>query len=274
MRELRVGLQGCGTIGSYVLRGLLEDKVPGAGAVVVMGRDDSSMGREWVQSLGIPWVTDIEEMLAHGPDVVVEAASHDAVERDGLKILESGVDYVPLSLGALVDDGLRETMLEVAESRGSILYVPSGGIGGLDALAQAGCGDISSVTMTSRKPPRAWKGIPYVEDIGIDLDSLAEPYLLFEGPARHCVREFPQNINIAAALSLAGIGFDRTIIRMFADPTVPINKHEIICEAQSGRFTVIMENAPVPENPKTTFMACLSGLAALRRLRSSYRVGT
>ena len=274
MRQLRVGLQGCGTIGSFVLQGLLEDKVPGARPVVVMGRDDSSRGREWVQSLGIPWVTDIEAMLAHGPDVVVEAASHGAVERAGLEILANGVDYIPLSLGALVDGRLRQRLIEMAESRGCILYVPSGGIGGLDALAQARCGEISSVTMTSRKPPRAWKGIPYVEELGIDLDSLTEPHLLFSGPARNCVREFPQNINIAAALSLAGIGFDRTIIRMFADPTVPINKHEIICEAQSGRFTVIMENAPVPENPKTTYMACLSGLAALRRLKSSCRVGT
>jgi len=274
MTELRVGIQGCGTIGRYILEGIQEGVVPGARVVAVMGRTNTSRGRQIVEKRGIPWVTDMQAMLAHQPNVVVEAASHAAVEEDARLVLSAGVDFVPLSLGALVDDGLMGALMETAEHTGACLFIPSGGIGGLDALAQARYGEIYDVTMTSRKPPAAWNGIPFVESLGIDLDILTEPYLLFEGPARDCVRKFPQNINIAAALSLAGVGFDRTQIRIFADPLVPINKHEIVCRASSGTFTVTMENAPVPENPKTTYMACLSGLAALGRLRASYRVGT
>ena len=274
MSELRVGIQGCGTIGRYVLEGLVDGAVSGAVPAVVMGRTDSSRGRERVRELDIPWVTDVDSMIEWAPDVVVEAASHAAVERDGLRILTAGIDLVPLSLGALVDGALLEELCEAARVSDSLLYIPSGGIGGLDALAQARCGDVYSVTMVSRKPPGAWKGIDYVEQLGVNLDALENPLQLYCGPARDCVKKFPQNINIAAALSLAGLGFDETMIEMYADPTVPINRHEITCEAESGRFTVIMENAPVPENPKTTYMACLSGLAALRRLRSNYRVGT
>ncbi len=272
--QMRVGIQGCGTIGSYLLESLHSGAIEGARPVVVMGRNESSRGRERVRELGIPWVTDAEALIEHRPDVVVEAASHQAVRENALQIIEAGIDYIPLSLGALVDSDLLLRLSDAAEKSDSLFYVPSGGIGGLDALAQAMCGKVHSVTMTSRKPPRAWKGIEYVDRMEVNLDSLEEPFILYEGPAKDCVREFPQNINIAAALSLAGVGFDDTRIEIVADPTVTVNKHEIVCEAESGRFSIVMENAPVPENPKTTYMACLSAVAAVRRLRGNVRIGT
>jgi len=269
--EMRVGILGCGTIGSYVLDAVLAGKVEHARVVAVAGR---SKGRAKVEAVGIEWLTDPADLVRRGLDVVVEAASHEAVETWGASILRAGIDFIPLSLGALVDKDLFSRLKDASTEGRSLLYIPSGGIGGLDTLQAALVAGVKTVSMTTRKPPRAWKGIPFVEALGLDLDRLAEPALLFEGPARDCVKKFPQNINIAAALSLAGVGFDRTLIRILADPHVESNTHEILVEAETGRFQVILENVPVPENPKTTYLACASAVAALRRVRSLYRAGT
>jgi len=124
------------------------------------------------------------------------------------------------------------------------------------------------------KPPAAWKGIAYVEELRIELDELNGPKTLFEGPARGGVPLFPQNVNIAAVLSLAGIGFDRTRMRVVADPGLKVNTHTIEVKGASGRFRMVFENIPAPENPKTSFLACYSVLAALRELGSKSRYGT
>ncbi|MDP2859002.1 MAG: aspartate dehydrogenase [Bacillota bacterium] len=269
--EMKVGILGCGTIGSYVLDAVLAGKVENARVVAVAGR---SKGRAVVEAAGIEWLTDPAGLVERNIDVVVEAASHEAVEMYGASILRAGVDLIPLSLGAMVNQDLLESLIIASAEAGSRLHLPSGGIGGLDALQAALVSGVSAVSMTTRKPPRAWKGIPFVETLGLDLEGLAEPALLYEGPARDCVKKFPQNINIAAALSLAGVGFDKTMIRIMADPQVKSNTHEILVEAETGRFRVILENVPVPENPKTTYLACASAVAALRRVRSLYRAGT
>ena len=274
MRKLRTGIIGGGAIGTYVLDALMQGKIENCEAVVLSGRSESSRGKEKVLSYGIAWVTEPLKMLEYDLDVIVEAASHDALEQYGIDILKAGVDFVPVSLGALVDDGLLKRLKEAAAQGGSTLHIPSGGIGGLDALQAATIAGVDKVTMTTRKPPIAWKKIPYVDAMNLDLDGMTKPTVLYEGPARHCVREFPQNINIAADLSLAGIGFDRTIIRIVADPTIVLNTHEIEWEGAAGKVRIVMQNLPIPVNPKTTYQASLSILAALKRLRSPYHIGT
>jgi aspartate dehydrogenase len=273
-KQLRVGIIGCGTIGKYVLDSVMAGKIDNAEVAVVCGRTNHSKGREDVHNYGIRWVTDFNEMMKCSMDVIVEAASHEAIERYGVSILKSGIDLIPASLGALVDQALLQTLKASAEASGSIIHIPSGGIGGLDALQAAVEEGVDTVTMTSRKPPVAWKNIPVVDRMNLDLDHMETPTVLFKGPARDCVKEFPQNINIAAALSLAGIGFDKTHIRILADPTVIRNTHEIECEGRAGKFKIVLENVPDPDNPKTTRMACYSVLAALKNIRSHYRVGT
>ena len=272
-KKRRIGIIGCGTIGGFTLDAVMSNEVKDAEVVVGCGRSDKSRGKDKVTELGIPWITDLDQLLDYDLDVVVETASHEALETSGPKLLKAGIDLIPLSLGALVDQQVLQKLIDAADEGGSILHVPSGGIGGLDALQAALIAGVDNVTMTTRKPPVAWKGIPYVEAMNIDLDNLQEPALLYEGSARHCVKEFPQNINIAAALSLAGLGFDATHIRILADPHVTYNTHEIVCEGKAGRFQMTLENEPVPANPKTTFMACLSAVAALKRTRNSYRIG-
>ena len=271
MKNIKVALLGCGTIGSFVLDFLAGGKIPGCEPVAVYLRSTESRGRDHLEELRIPWVTDLEKLLDFHPDVVVEAATHEAMEAMGPVILSRGVDFIPMSLGAFVDSALMEKMLAAAEKGGSRLHIPSGGIGALDALQAAVLGGAEKVTMTTRKYATTWKGIPIVEEMGLDLDNLSKPALLFEGPARECVRKYPQSINIAAALSIAGMGFDKTIIRIFADPHVEYNTHEIQWEGPAGKVTVLFENTPVPSNPKTTYQACLSALSLLKGM-TGYRI--
>jgi len=152
--------------------------------------------------------------------------------------------------------------------------VPSGGIGGLDALRTACLAGVDEVSIQVAKPPAAWRGIAFVERLGIDLQKLRESTLLFDGPAREGVPHFPQNVNIAAVLALAGIGMDRTRLKVVADPALSLNTHTIRVSGKSGRFTVVLENVPSPDNPKTSWLACYSALAALRTLGSRIRYGS
>ena len=271
---MRLGLIGCGTIGSYVLEQITAKPELDMKVVVVCGRSDASKGKALVEQNAVLWTTDVTTLIENKVDVAIEAASHEALATSGAMCLEHGISLVPASVGALVDESLLGKLKNAAAKGGGTLHIPSGGIGGMDALQAACVAGVDKVTMTSRKMPRAWKNIPYVERMGVNLEALDEPYLLYEGPARECVKEFPQNINIAAVLSLAGIGFDRTIIRIFADPSVTLNTHEIAWEGASGKCRIVLENVPAPENPKTTYLAALSILATLKRIKASYRVGS
>jgi aspartate dehydrogenase len=215
-----------------------------------------------------------EPLLAARPDVVIEAASHDAVREHLVALLEARVSVVVLSAGALADDALCRSAEAAAARSGALFYVPSGGIGGLDALKTACLAGVDEVSIQVAKPPAAWKGIAYVEKLGIDLDRLQGAKTLFEGPAREGVPHFPQNVNIAAVLSLAGVGMDRTRLRIVADPALTLNTHTIRVSGASGRMTLVLENVPAPENPKTSWLACYSALAALRSLQSRTRYGT
>jgi aspartate dehydrogenase len=271
---MRLGIVGCGTIGGFVLDHVVGGPIPGVDVVVVCGRSENSKGRDRVRQLGIKWVTDLSSLLKEKPDVVVEAASHEALEKYGQAILEAGFDLIPTSIGALVDQTLLEGLKSAADKQGCKIHIPSGGIGGLDALQALMQGRVEEVVMTSRKPPVAWKNIPFVEKMGIDLDKLTTEIVLYEGSAQGCVKKFPQNINIAATLSLAGIGFEKTNIRIVADPSVNVNTHEIFIKGDAGQVSVTMQNLAVPENPKTTYMACMSTLAALSNLGSHFRTST
>jgi len=154
------------------------------------------------------------------------------------------------------------------------IYVPSGAISGLDAVKGAMVGTISNATLTTRKSPKQLEGAPYVVKNKIDLKSLDEPSLIFSGSAKEAVSAFPANINVAAALSLAGIGADKTLVQIIADPACKKNIHEIELEGDFGKLIAKTENVPSPRNPKTSYLAALSGVALLQRITSSLVVGT
>jgi aspartate dehydrogenase len=269
-RIMRVALLGGGTIARLVL----EHPLPGIEIGALAGRSAASRGAALAREFGIPYVVGRDALLATRPDVVLEAASHDAVREHLVALLEAGVGVVVLSAGALADDGLRQAAERAAARSGALFHVPSGGIGGLDALKTACLAGVDQVSIQVAKPPAAWKGIPYVEALGVDLEHLTAAHTLFEGTARDGVPHFPQNVNIAAVLSLAGVGMDRTRLKVVADPALAFNTHTIRISGAAGNLTVVLENVPAPQNPKTSWLACYSALAALKSIQAKVRYGT
>ena len=271
---MRVAILGGGTIGRIVLERLSAGEVPGTEIVAICGRSPQSRGAALAAQYSIPYVHTRDALLARKPDVVLESASHQAVHDHLVALLERRITVIVLSAGALADDRLRAAAEAAAARTGALLYVPSGGIGGLDALKAACAGGVDEVSIQVAKPPAAWKAIPYVESLRVDLDRLQESVTLYDGTAREGVPHFPQNVNIAAVLSLAGIGLGRTRLKVVADPGLTHNTHTIRVSGRTGRFTVVLENVPAPENPKTAWLACYSALAALQTLASGTRYGT
>ncbi len=271
---MRIGIIGGGTIARLILRHIRRGDLGRARVVAIAGRSAASRGRALAREHRVEFVTGFRDLLAQKPDVVVEAASHEAVREYGEALLRKGVALIVLSGGALCDDALRAKLERAAQKSGALLHVPSGGIGGLDALKAACIAGVDEVTITVTKPPAAWKGIEYVEELKVDLDRLHEPLALYDGPAREGVPLFPANVNIAAVLSMAGVGFDKTRLKVVADPALKHNTHFIEIRGKTGNINVKLENVPAPDNPKTAWLACYSALAALKAAGSPVRYGT
>ena len=271
---MRIGLLGGGVIARLFLEHLAREEAGEAKVVALAGRSPASRGAELAREFGVPYVTGTDALIATRPDLVVEAASHDAVREHAEKLLDQRIPVMILSGGALADDSLRERLEHAAHANRAMLYVPSGGIGGLDALKAVCAAGAEEVRIRVTKPPAAWKGIPYVEGLGVDLDRLEGATTLFEGSAREGVPHFPANVNIAAVLSLAGIGFDRTRLEVVADPALRFNTHFIHIRGVTGTVDLRFESVPSPVNPKTAMIACYSALAAFKEFASPVRYGT
>ena len=272
---MRIALIGGGTIAQLVLERVRSGSLGNFEVVALMGRPGgASRALGLAQQFGARYVERCEDLIACRPQAVIEAASHDAVRQHLLPLLDAGIGVVVLSAGALIDDDLRAAAEQAAARTRALLFVPSGGIGGLDVLKTACLAGVEEASIQVAKPPAAWKGIAYVERRGFKLDGLREPLVLFDGSAREGVPHFPQNVNIAAILALGGIGPDRTRLKVLADPSLQLNTHTIRVSGRSGRFSVVLENIPAPENPKTSWLACYSALAALQALGSPVRYGT
>jgi aspartate dehydrogenase len=269
---MRIGIIGGGVIARLVLEHRAE--LGDVEVACILGRTEASRGKSLAASFGVQFVTSLSALIALKPDAVIEAASHDAVRQHAAPLLEAGIPVIVLSGGALCDDALRGKLARLAADKRALLYVPSGGIGGLDALKAACAAGVDEVEIAVTKPPAAWREIPYVERLGIDLDGLACATTLFDGTARDGVPHFPANVNIAAVLSLAGVGFDRTRLKVVADPALEFNTHYITIRGRTGTISLKFESVPAPDNPKTALLACYSALAAIKALGSPVRYGT
>ena len=271
---MRIGVVGGGVIARLILEQVRQGALRDIEVAGLLGRTGNSRGKPLAEAFGVPFVTRLSDLVGLKPEVVVEAASHDAVREYAAPLLAAGISVVILSGGALVDDELRDRLERLAAEHRALLYLPSGGIGGLDALKAVCAAGAQEVEIAVTKPAAAWKGIPYVERAGVDLDRLDGPATLFDGTARDGVPHFPANVNIAALLALAGIGFDRTRLRVVADPALRFNTHYINIRGRTGSISIKIESVPSPENPKTAMLACYSALAALKMLTSAVRYGT
>jgi aspartate dehydrogenase len=187
-----------------------------------------------------------------------------------ISAIDKGRIFMPLSVAQVLQNG---DLIERAKQNGARIVVPTGALIGLDAVRAAAEGNIRSVKMVTRKPPNGLEGAPYLVERGISLKNVDKPMKVFEGSARDGAKGFPANVNVAAALSLAGIGPDKTTLEIWADPTVTRNTHRIEVESDTARFSMQIENVP-SENPRTGKIVALSTIAALRGLVSELKVGT
>lgn len=263
-----VAIAGLGAIGLPLARAL-DTGIDGLRLIAVASRDVVKARANLAGFQAPPRIIDIAELAE--ADIVVEAAPAAIFERIAVPVLEAGRIFVPASVGALLP---RMHLARLARNTGARIIVPTGALLGLDAVRAAAEGPIDSVTIETRKPPMALIGAPYLEKHRIDVMDLIRPLLVFDGNALDAAAGFPANVNVAAALALAGVGPIRTHVRIWADPGVTRNIHTVRVEAEAARFTMTIENTPSIENPKTGKLTTLSLLACLRGLVSTLKVGS
>jgi len=266
--DLRVAIVGLGAIGRKLAQAL-DQGIEGLTLAAVSAQHPEKH-RGWLAGLTKPPAALPIEALVDVADVVIECAPGKLVRSIVAPFVASGKIAVVVSAGGLLDNA---DLIELAKQNGGQIVVPTGALIGLDAVTAAAVGTIHSVRMVTRKPPLGLAGAPYIVEHNIDIEGLTEPLKVFEGTARDAAKGFPANLNVAVALSLAGLGPDRTTLEIWADPTVTRNTHRIEVESDSARFSMSIENIP-SENPKTGMITALSIIACLRKLRAPLRVGT
>ncbi len=268
-KTLTVGIAGLGAIGLHLARAL-DAGVEGLALHSVAARDHAKAAANLAGFRNPPPIVSLTALAE--ADVVVEAAPSSIFEEVATAAIEAGRIFVPSSVGALLP---RMHLVERARQTGARIIVPTGALLGLDAVRAAAEGDVSSVTIETRKPPRGLVGAPYLEQHGIDVLAVGDTaQLVFKGNAFDAAQGFPANVNVAAALALAGIGPERTMVEIWADPHVTRNTHTIRVEAAAVRLTMTIENVPSEENPRTGKITPLSILACLRGLTSTLKVGS
>jgi aspartate dehydrogenase len=263
-----VAIGGLGAIGLKLARAL-DAGVAGLELIAVAARDQAKAEANLGGFRAPPRVVSVTELSE--ADIVVEAAPAAVFEKIATAAIDAGRVFMPASVGALLP---RMDLVQRARETGARIVVPTGALLGLDAVRAAAEGVIESVTIESRKPPRGLEGAPYLVKHGIDVSGITAPQRVFEGNAFDAAAGFPANVNVAAALALAGIGPVRTRVEIWADPGIDRNMHTIRVEAEAARFSMTIENVPSAENPRTGKITALSMLACLRGLVSTLKVGT
>ncbi len=267
-KPLRVGLAGLGAVGLAVAK-RLEAGLEGLTLSAVAVRDPEKAKRHLPRLGGGIALVPAKDLPAHC-DVIVECLPSSLFRDVALPAIDAGKIFMPLSVGQLLE---HSDLAERAKKSGARIIVPTGALLGLDAVRAAAEGKIHSVKMVTRKPPKGLEGAPYLVANRISMSDVKTPLKVFDGTAREGAKGFPANLNVAAALSLAGVGADQTRLEIWADPTVDRNTHTIEVDSDSARFKMTIENIP-SENPRTGKITALSTVAALRGLVSALKVGT
>ena len=266
----RVGLIGCGTIGS-ALAVSLKQSFAHTARLTALHDADAEAAAELKRRLRISVpVVSLAELIRKS-DLILEAASSALVPELVERCLRANRDILVLSVGGLL---LKDAWRKKIRRSKSRIFIPSGALAGLDGIKAMAIGRLSQATLTSRKPPKAFQSVPYMQQRGFGLDQLTHPLIVFEGSPKEVVKLFPQNTNVAAALALAcGLPNDQIKVRVVADPTLKHNRHELDVEGDCGRIRCEIESKP-SQNPKTSELAVRSAIATLHRIFDNVQVGT
>lgn len=265
---------GCGSIGSEIAFAIDSGKISAKLTHIYdFSKENSKNLTNKLQNK--PVITENVGLLAASPvDIIIEAASQDAVRDDILSILQNRKDVMIMSVGALLDESIFDIVVDGCRDFNKKVYLPSGAIVGLDGI-RAVREELDSVTLVTTKHPKALKGAKFFETSSINPDKITESTTIYEGSAQEAVKLFPANINVAALLSLAGIGSEKTRVKIVADPNTDKNTHEIQAEGKFGKFSIKVENVPSPSNPKTSRLAILAAIECLRKIcDTSLSIGT
>ena len=263
-----IGVVGCGAIGQAILKAADAGKLSVSVAGVTSRTERTAQA--FLTTLGAPPPFLERQELIERSDLVIEAAGGDVVPELASQVFDAGKELMVISVGALLG---HPEIIERSRQTGCRLYVPSGAIAGLDGIKSACAGHVSSVTMVSRKPPRALEGAPHLLEQGISLEGLDREMEVFSGTAREACRGFPANLNVSAAVSLAGLGPDRTRARVIAVPGLERNCHDIEVEGDFGLLRVHIENIP-SENPRTGRLTALSIIRSIQDVLDPVHIGT
>lgn len=256
---MKIGIIGDGAIGGYV-----RDRALERGHVIRAQLVLPEFLQDYVSDLdGTQYVTSVAD-LPDDIDHMFDCAGHAALRSHGPEILQGGTDLTTVSLGALADSALFDTLNQAAAKGRARLHLASGAIGALDCLRAARIGGLHNVTYIGRKPPQSWKGSP--AESKLDLDHLTDgAQTHFDGSARNAATEYPKNANVAAAVALAGIGFDDTQVKLIADPSVSENIHEICADGEFGSFAFEIRGHSLPDNPRSSALAAMSVISKLEQ---------
>jgi len=274
--RLKVALIGCGAIGTVLAQAIDKGR---AGKAELSWLYDVNSEKSEILAKKLRFKPRIASSVVEiysdkTVSLVIEASSQLAVKQYSLDAINSGKDLMVMSVGAFADEKLLMKVRSAAEQSGRRVYIPSGAVLGIDGIKAAELGEIKEATLTTSKPPAALVYSSYLKERGIDLMRLKKPRVVFEGSAREAVKAFPSSVNVAATLSLAGIGLDKTKVRIVADPKLRLNVHEIRVRGKAGELVTEARNVSFPDAPKTSYLAALSAIQTLRNLSESIRVGT
>jgi len=270
----RIGLLGCGAIGTQIALAIDSGKIPATLTHVYDNSKDASASL--VEKLkNKPIIVENSHLLSSNPiDIIVEAASQDAVKDAALSVLQNKCDLMIMSVGALLDESIYDILSDACRDFKKTIYLPSGAIAGLDGIKSIK-NELESLSLTTTKHPRSLKGAKFFENSKINLDEINSITTIFEGTAKEAVSLFPANINVAALLSLTGIGSEKTNVKIVADPNTDKNTHHIEAAGTFGKMTFTIENFPDANNPKTSRLAILSAIETLRKYCSNdIQIGT
>ena len=268
--EKSIAIIGCGAIGSELAYNIDNKLTPNCSLSIIFDIDNKKTNNVYEKLKNKPILfNNFKDFLNSAEfkkiDLIIEAASINAASDYVIDILKEGKDMMIMSLGVFSDINLYQEVIRILETNSNNVFLPSGAIGGIDVIRSIRK-HIDSVTLTTTKNNKALKGAPFFHNNNIEIDTINKRQVIFEGTAFDAIKQFPSNVNVAALISLAGIGFNKTIVKIIVDPKESNNVHELNIKWKFGEITINISNKPTLENPKTSYLATLSALECLRSI--------